>query len=387
MRSLFVFCAGVGGMIGCDWIAARSFTNEAVAEWMIVKSLVLFLGVMLTLGFERCFLRIPQSAPHILKFSVLNVAMLAPLIFVVLMFALSDVLLGLWVTFASVGLALSIAYSEKLRAAQRMALAQAALNGWKIVLVALFATKVMFGLGIEPPEMTLMATLSVAGLFSWGIARGVRESGEGIEYRKLLADARFFLLFNLLLVATSYADQFIVGLVLAGPAARSYLAHATLFLAPFLFVAAFLGFQLAPRLRNRDIAKFVNPVIVIGSAIGLLILSVAVLAALGPAAMLLLYGEAVPFEFTIAALMAAVGVFRIMYAIPSAVLGVLGSQAELRRFLAINVGLFVAQIGLTALLLIFEMPAVLAILLPCLMHWVGKSTQGVYQSWSVLRPS
>lgn len=385
--SFIIFIAGASATFGSDWVVARFYPNDMAAQWMVVKSTTIIGAVILTFGFERGFLRRMDCRGHILRHTLANIFLLLPVFISIVFLIADDIILAACIGAASAGIALSLTVSEAMRSVFHMAYSQLAMNAWKLILLLLLigsgpALKIK-----TPPEfLILMAALISVAFIAKPLIAELRNESKRISYFELLSEVRLFAMFNLLLVASTYLDQLVVGSISNGYLARSYLAHSTIFMAPLILVAAFLGFQLAPRVRHPNFTKILRPNLIVLLSIGAICTGIFISSLTGDFLVAFAYGGEVKFDLNIASLMIAIGIFRVIYAIPSSVLGVLGSPKDLNRFFMINLTLLIFQIAATMALLKTEIPTFLAILLPSLIHWAGKSMQGIYQARAAALP-
>lgn len=197
------------------------------------------------------------------------------------------------------------------------------------------------------------------------------------NFKRLYGFGYLFFIFGITLNASTFIDQLIVTTYIDPKLSANYIAHITIFMSPLLFLNKFLTSFAAPFLRD-DLEKIIKKtkgrlnLILIGFTI-LMILC----CGLSIVCFKVFYKEKYELIYSIAFFIWFTGILRILYILPSSIVGMRGDKQELHSFLFGNIAGLVAQLIVSAIgIYFFKSLALQFIIWAMLINWLIRLGAG-----------
>lgn len=374
------YALGLMSLFAADLVVANRFPAEEVALWAETRSLLGVASVACLLGLDLVFVRAPASSARLLRMLALQLPVMA------LVVAFSAWSLGFLTSLWSALLLTlaggwSVVFYQYLRATNHLAWSQACYQLWKIVaLVWIVAIA-----GSPDPGLRLdwVIALSVLATVALGLVGLIRHRPATFRPQTpepvsdLYAIGSRFWVTSTLLALSVYGEQLLVNHFDQPAAGGRYFAHLTYFVFPASFGAGYLGFVLAPWLRDHR-TTFVR---LMRSHWGWALAAVVVYAVVLNAIGLLGWSVMRPLDEDPSAFLQVVFLFvcigRTLYLVPSAFIGVHGSLQDHNLIIGgyvVSMALAVAVIAL--LRVTFALPLSYCVAVGALTNWVGRTTAG-----------
>ncbi len=394
MRGALRSSAGVGAvMVGAAlaqfvaMILIGRASKAALGQFSLVLSLATVVGAFALVGQSNAFARILARGdvktlawPATMRRALFESIALSVVLAVVAawVFELEPVAIGVVVA-AAAGLAVSeLVSAGLLRPLGRFLIASLLLRYWSLALGVVIAGLFFAGALTKSSAVIAFGVIAGAGVLLGPLALRGAPSGDTPLPSTWRRTGLMFWSIQLCLIATRHLDRLVLGGALGQDALADYQAVLTLLMA-FDLASTALGFVLLPKLAKSERVDLVR----LGGMVG----GVAALGAvgyllLGEPVLHLVYDGEYDASAGLIGWFVAAGVIKVIYALPSALLGGRTSDRALAWFAALNVPLVLVHAGLTAFLAEADglRGAALALVAAWGLRWV-VSTALVWRFW------
>lgn len=328
--AVLVYSLGIVSLFFIDLIVARNSTTERALEWSTTRSLMMIVGPLILLGLHNLYIREPQKARITTRLiaSILAIISVASSVLVV---TYENEWLKLGALSAVIFYALNTAITMLTRSAASNLLAQISQNAWKIVLFIFLCTafindKFFIDVSLTSSAALFITTLPIAAYVIKRIPKTSADlTTEDWKFATLLTIS------SLTVSASTYLEILLVNHFAEDSLAVAYFAHYSLFTASTTFASGYIGFYLTPRLKYHPeiynaIAKNIYSIV----AASIFITAISSILATQ------FYEEYFrakhPLQFSWILILSYISIVRIMYIIPTALMGAHGSNDEIFRF-------------------------------------------------------
>lgn len=204
--------------------------------------------------------------------------------------------------------------------------------------------------------------------------------------KKLYGFGYLFFFFGLTLNASTYLDQLLVTTYIAPELSANYIAHITLFMSPLLFLNKFLTSFAAPYLRD-DLEKIIRRIEGRRAILTFGFFSIMVLCYIASYfAFVFFFGEKYELQISISFFIWFTGMLRIMYILPSSIVGMRGSKSELNSFLFGNIiGLLVQLVISLVGIFYFGSAALVIVIIAMMLNWIIRLVSGFTNISRIMR--
>lgn len=374
--ALSFYVSGVLALFLFDFYVAKRFAADEVSEWSGMKSFMMIAGPLILLGLNNVFIRNPHKNSHTLRTSLMLVAgfvVIAHTFNYLLDFAFPAayyLVAGMY--------ALTLTYMSSVRGLGSNIFAQAVQSCWKIALLSLGIAAIEFGTYLNY-EVTWLLLLSLAsGVFVGVVLNGLLRKS---KQQQLMHSARLnnedwkfsgmMLISTLTASASAYLELFIVSQLAPNEVSASYFVHFTIFSAAATLASGYFGFYLSPAIRKNP-QKFRNLLNWRARYLAALAILFVANGILGAVAFIAFYVGRYEFDYYLAAIIVTTAMMRIIYVLPTAVMGALGKAAELGSFVRFGVG-GVVLMGLISLIAYKEGHLIFGVALASFLNWMLRT--------------
>lgn len=362
MRGALRSSAGVGAvMVGAAlaqffaMILIGRVSKAALGQFSLVLSLATVVGTFALVGQSNAFARILARGdaktlawPATMRRALLESIVLSVVLAVAAAwaFALDPVAIAVVVA-AAAGLAVSeLVAAGLLRPLGRFLVASLLLRYWSIalgvVVAVLFATSALD----KTSAVVALGVIGGVGVLLGPLALKGAPSGDEPLPSTWRRTGLMFWSIQLCLIATRHLDRLVLGGALGEEQLADYQAVLTLLMA-FDLASTALGFVLLPKLARTERVDLARLGGMVG---GVALLGAAGYLLLGAPVLHLAYDGEYDASAHLIGWFVAAGVIKVVYALPSALLGGRTSDRALAWFAALNVPLVIVHAGLTAYL-------------------------------------
>lgn len=328
--SLAIYLGGIGSLLLCDILVTRSFSEEDVALWAELRSLIGISGILCLVGLEQVLMRSRRSSARLLKLLAVQVPFLS-LVVGSLLWAFN--FLNYWLVCVLLGAAAggSSALAQYYRSHYMSVASQLAQQFWKFMV--LLAIAIVMAYQVEVELDVLVVTIMVVGvvLGSFFIMRYkpyslVAQEPEGVA--ELYRIGSRFMVTALLLSLAIYGEQLLVNSLGGTKDGAFYFTHATYFLFPVSVFNGYFAFVIAPWVRDNhdEYVKMLRVrffTIVVCAFVYSLLINIA-----GWVGWMLVKPAAGMPNLTLQLIFLVVCFFRTIYMLPSAYVGVFGRPRQ-----------------------------------------------------------
>lgn len=382
-----VYIGGMGAMFLFD-IAVTARPDPAdVAQWALVKSVVIIGSTIVLLGADQVVVRHPQDAGVIFLRAAIHIPLLSFLyIFVLGLFGFDLPKLSTGIVVCL--LAITTLIFGVFRSNQKYLAAQMINNTWKVCglcfvgigyvvqrdveFTSILLWSTLLGLAfVVLPNIKLLSSLMGSTI----IKSSLRAEGSGFSSNSALGLK--FLISMLSLNLSLYLEQ----LLLNGGGyhidSATYFTHAAFILPPIVLFNGFIGFVLGPKIRNNK-GKYIGILHEKILHFMLLAFSVAICSsALGYFLIGWIPNVNVTPNLFLSCAIAGIGFGRLLYVIPSSFLGVLAGARDFSAFVVANV-VAVSVLLIVYFLFLNFMSAMYAVALASMFNWGARVMFGMY---------
>ncbi len=363
LTSFALYGVGVLSIIIFDVVYAKLFGSEDVAYWAEVKSFMMMLAPIFTLGVNALIVRSPEKKKAVLYiykfvaafilFSMLSIGL-----------ALEDVFYYILpVLFAFNLVSISVFRSES-----RLVVAQLIQNFWKIcILLGVFLAYFDIYYFDVAAYCAITLLLSSCPIFLVSLY-----GDEKVELTDSVLSLKF-LLSTFLSSASVYIEIYIASKIFTEYHASTYFIHYTLLTAVAMFVSGFLGFILTPSIKSKKLyfeGYFFNlrkMIIVILAIVSFIVFQYVVVGSF-----IELFYEEYAYNKYLAIIISTCVLVRILYVLPTSYLGALSNKNDFDQFLVASALSLCCMFFYYKLFLLFGFDEMLALAISGLLNWLVR---------------
>lgn len=387
---IIMYGLGMASFFFLDIYVSSSMPIELISQWAETKSYVLVGSTVLLLGLDQVLVRHSESSLSILKRAAINVTLLSIAVTFFLA-VIGNVGSPYFLGCAIVALSSSSLLYAVFRAFNIKFQAQVAVNGWKVVMTSLVLLFWFLGEPINFPILIITScvlTVSILVASNWGRLSMIISSTEQQHpyqrtYTRLGAQ---YLVALLTLSLSIYLEQILLNANGFVVASAQYFAHVAIILPPFVFLNGYLGFVLGPFVRKepqRSTEIYLGYRLIVG--IGAALVTLAAVWA-SETVFLFIVGNKISYSVPLASCIAAIGLCRFVYTVPSSFVSMLGDRQQIDRFVISNVAGVLILVVVFYSLVALEVEPSLAVGLASLANWIVRATSGIVIVRKVISP-
>lgn len=391
LPSLSIYFIGMGAFLLSDFLVVKNIEDiGVVSNWAFIKSTLVLVSVVAVFGAEQSILRYPQGLRKIYKIIIIRTFILSTLISVLLSLysPINDFVF--WLV-SIIGLSSTIIFYSILRTSLNMNLSQLCQNLWKIILL-LFAFYAIFYGELEAKTIyisSIYLSILILSVFlmvtkeSW-LGYYKNHEGQEIDQKSILTISNYFIISALTLNLSSNFEQLVLNFFHLSYESALFLAHTSVFFPLVLVFNGVLGFYLGPYVKNNENKISKNTVtksIFIMSMISFLLCIISFIMGYY---IFNKYYDQYDFNVFIALSLLLVGYFRMLYLIPSCIVGVIGSDGITKRYILNN--FFVIIFLLIGLFMSRNIDDIFyAVIIAGVINWALRALTGIYYSYVNLK--
>lgn len=376
IAGLTLYGVGTASLLGTDLLVSTTQPNATVAEWALLKGLLLLAITVAPLGLDQVIVRLPDQRRWIYR----TAAFLGPGFAALLSGGLwlAGLLTQPWLFVAAVILSLPSSFAvSSFRADGQIIAAQGSYATWRFVLFATLALSYVLGHTAEFPVATLIAT-AVGATFSLAISftRKIKANHGPAQYKECTHIASFMLFDIALLNLTLYAEQFFFHINGHEVASAAYFRHVTFIVSPIIMLNTYVVFVLAPAVRRvperflrfgrSEQIALVAAAAVYATALGLV----------GAATYASFAGQGAP-SVELAVGLAIIGLLRTIQAVAGIPITIFSQGQERRSYLFGGYGALAAFAAIAAVGSGVGLPPITTALSAALCTWLLRAAQSV----------
>lgn len=387
LPSLSIYFVGMGAFLLSDFLVVKNITDiGVVSNWAFIKSTLILVAVVAVFGAEQSILRYPQGLKKVYKLIIGRTFILSLLISVFLSFY-SPVKDFIFWLISIVGLAFTIIFYSILRTSLNMSLSQLCQNLWKIILLFLVVYSVFYG-EFDAKSVYIFSiyfSILILSFFlvllkdSW-LNYYKNHTGNHVDKKTILSISNYFIVSALTLNFSANFEQLVLNFLDLKYESALFLAHTSVFFPLVLILNGVLGFYLGPYVKNNENkinSGLITKSIFIMSLVSLVLCFLSFL--IGYFVFKKYYSQ---YEFNIFITLSLlfVGYFRMLYLIPSCLVGVIGSDKITKRYILNN--FFVVVVLLVILLVSRSIDNIFyAVIIAGVINWALRALTGIYYSY------
>ncbi|MEZ9876750.1 hypothetical protein AB4349_14015 [Vibrio breoganii] len=386
---LLLYLVGMGGFVLSDLIVAKYYSINDVEIWAFAKSVLLLSASLCILGLDQVVIRDSGAFKLIWRFLVIRAIILASGIALILWSYISDVSYLTWF-FIILGLTFLSFMSALYRGALKMFRAQLSLNGWKLYFLIIVSLSIGVGVSID---YIILLSILIAVIVTF-IFIAIRKDLFDFYFNKkaensknkIVSQSYKFVLLTISLNLSINFEQLAINMLGGGNNSVNVFAHFTVFLPFVVFLNGFVGFYLGPLLRKYknvfDICTYRKLrfwFVILCLLLGLLSFSV------GFFGFSFMYGDKYNFSYGFSICVVLIGMFRLLYSLPSAYISILGGDDILKLYCRVNIMCLFICLILVALFINLGFDVAYTVLVFSLLNWMLRVLFGNYLSISELK--
>lgn len=385
---LLLYLVGMAGFVFADIIIARYYPVEEVEVWAFVKSILLLSASVCILGLDQVIVREPRALKKILRFFIIRGFFISIFVAIVLNYFSNGINIFTWL-FLVVNLTFLSFMFAVYRGSLNMFRAQLALNGWKFVFVLVVIFFIGSGISIGTSLFISLSLSSVIVIFIMISNRdwmSLYKKESNLNENKLISQSYKFVILSLSLNLSINFEQIAINTIGKGDGTAIIFAHFTIFLPLIIFLNGFIGFYLGPLMRSIRLKfnlgyyyRMLSLFIILSILLGFLSYS------FGVFAFNFLYYNKYELVNSIAIPTVFIGVFRLLYALPSSYISILGSEKLLFAFSKSNMYFVSLFFIFVSILFFIGVPIIYSVLIGSLSNWMLRVLFGNYLSILELR--
>lgn len=387
LPSLSIYFIGMGAFLLSDFLVVKNIEDiGVVSNWAFIKSTLVLVSVVAVFGAEQSILRYPQGLRKIYKIIIIRTFILSTLISVLLSLysPINDFVF--WLV-SIIGLSSTIIFYSILRTSLNMSLSQLCQNLWKIILLFLVVYSVFYG-EFDAKSVYIFSiyfSILILSFFlvllkdSW-LNYYKNHTGNHVDKKTILSISNYFIVSALTLNFSANFEQLVLNFLDLKYESALFLAHTSVFFPLVLILNGVLGFYLGPYVKNNENkinSGLITKSIFIMSLVSLVLCFLSFL--IGYFVFKKYYSQ---YEFNIFITLSLlfVGYFRMLYLIPSCLVGVIGSDKITKRYILNN--FFVVVVLLVILLVSRSIDNVFyAVIIAGVINWALRALTGIYYSY------
>jgi hypothetical protein len=375
-----MYASGMAAGFALDVLAARLFAPTMIARWALFKSLMLIGSAVATWGVDQALIRWPgfwAMKRFIIDIQLIIGAVALSVIFS-LLFRLSGtdgalMAVSVWgLSFVAVRFAL-------LRGASHFTSAQYVSNSWRVGMIAVVAilslTTSNLDLNAIAACVIVLSIPPVIGLVQRDSVQTFYQSRTDHTGKRFHLKSTKFVLLSGTLVFSIYADQLLLSRTPS--AAAEYFAHMSVYSPILLAINGFVGFYVAPRLRDggvegiREFRRFVGRHAMAGALAAIVSFSI------GSFVFDLLFDGRFAPRYDVALLITVLSLLRFLYSSTSIYFAALASDREISECIALNLGLLIIMVALYGIFTQFLGDVMVVTVLALIVNWLGRNVVGL----------
>ncbi len=399
--SFIIFSFGAVAQLGLDLYLSIRLDENLLSSWAYFKSFSLTGITFVLLGSSQVIVRVQKEPKDILPIILCQYLGISTLISVFGVFFF-DIEVDFLILFAIVILlSINQFFYGYFQSKKEFKDSQLIFGSWRIlffiftlILVETFLSKgISFGI-IEISYLFLIALLipifilivfkkTITEAFKGLSKHSLKSIKQGFkENAEFYSLGMMFFLFSLTATISAYFDQLFLGYVNAKSELAIYFVHLTVILTPITFLNKFVGFILAPYIRQMKSKKidqklFFRYIFLIFSA---LIVVLIILYFASAFLFKFIYADKYEFMPLVSIGVICIGYLRTIYLIPSSFLGMLGSQSILTRFLILNLSGGGLQFIVMYVGYLQGYNIIFVVIVGTIVNWLFRSLGGVLQT-------
>lgn len=379
----------MGAFLVSDILISKYFSIEDVSLWAFLKSILILAATVSILGLDQVLLRRPNSLYVIWSFMLFRVIVLVFLISLLILCIKS--MAFLYIFFSILALALLSLYYSVFRGSLKMNRAQFALNLWKIIFLILVLLVSFKKLNLSVDTIILISVLF--SLFSIILISSLDKSWlkfyknkheEGIPPKKrlIISEANNFFIQAIGLNLSINFEQLVLNSLGLKESSATLFVHFTVFIPIVVFLNGFIGFYLAPYLRenkdkiNRALFNKINFLFVI---LGLTLSLISIF--IGSFLFDYFYSDRYDLDLKLSIAITILGFFRLYYIIPSAFVGMLACTKQLILFSRVNIVSILISLIIFVTLLNFGFNPAYSVMISSIINWMTRVFLGLHISY------
>lgn len=379
LLSLFIYLVSVGGLTLSDLIVVGSFSQENIAQWAFLKSVIFVLGGFCIFGFDQLLLREPSYYIEIKKQYWFQSILLSSICVFLLYLYLNSFVEALLLFFILIFYSYFLFEASYFRVKNKLLFSQLYTNLWKLILFIVLLIFVF--LKINNGILAIyFSSISSAFLFLFlyykiMLTNIKDESKSGVDNKKrisFLILGLYFFVHNVSLVMANYGEQFLINLFNNKELSSEVFTYITLYSSLALAALSFVGFYLGPKIRNDEkfnlkvYYKYFNYLIFFSFLV--ILFNSLLIVILKP-----IFFKGLKFDLILWSLTILMTFFRVLYILPSLCLGIFGSENNLMKSSIYTLLAVIVYVIFFALLLKFNINnLVYFVMFLILLHWVFK---------------
>ncbi|EZQ20345.1 hypothetical protein CF98_05380 [Halopseudomonas bauzanensis] len=259
MISLAIYLGGIGSLLLCDILVTRSFSEEDIALWAEVRSLIGISGILCLVGLEQVLMRSRRSSARLLQLLAIQIPILSIVVGSLLWFF---GFLNYWLIAVLLGgaAASSSALAQYYRSHYMSIASQLAQQLWKCLALIAIVIVLMYEVKVEVDALVvgiMVFSVMLVAVFIFRYTPGSLFPQDPQGYAELYMIGSRFMVTALLLSLAIYGEQLLVNKLGGASDGAQYFTHATYFLFPVSVFNGYFAFVIAPWVRdNHD--KYIN---------------------------------------------------------------------------------------------------------------------------------
>lgn len=384
--SLTIYLLGMLSFLLSDVFVVKFVGDkDIVSSWAFIKATLTLAAVVAVFGSEQSILRYPQNLLSCYK-KIFSRTVFYSSIIAFLLMSFSPVKSFLFWLFSIIGLAFIVVFYSVLRTSSSFYLALLSQNLWKfflfLVIVGLYAFNYfnLYLIFLISIYLSLIIIFLIALKNKNWISYYKNHKDEKVDNKYFFSISNFFIISALTLNVSVGFEQLALNFLGLSSESALYLAHTSALLPIVLVFNGFVSFYLGPYVKNNsnlfDKKKFFKIIVVLISAA--FILSVFSLL-LGWLFFNSFY-QNYEFNLMIASSVLLIGVFRVLYIIPSSFVGVIGRDDLTKKYIILN---FISLLFVSALIFYIRdfQSIFMIILIFSILNWLFRVVLGIYYSY------
>ncbi len=363
MISGLVYSVGVISLLTFDLMYAQFSDAESIAYWAEMKSFMMMVAPILTLGINALIVRFPERKNDFMSYyRTFFVVFSIPILCVGLIF--DDVVYF----FMPMIFALNLIAISYYRCERKIILAQLTQNLWKIVLCVMLIFSYFDGTNFNA-VITCFWVLFFSSIMAFSTKK-IGLSFKSIKKDDFILSSKF-LISTFLASASVYFEVYTSAKFFNDDISASYFIHYSLLSAAAFFVSGFVGFLLTPSIKLNNIKYemiFFNSqkMFFIIAVVSLLVIIQFFIVG----EVFQIFYEQYEFYPLLSVIMSCSVVARIAYIIPTSYLGALSSKNDFDEFLVASFLSLVIMLLIFTLLRFLGVNDYIALALASLFNWM-----------------